>query len=92
MLVFLVDKYAVGRAIEILELAVPHGPVKQDKPRATQKQRDRNEEDQDVHGECLTRASLRELLTTTKELRDMAMAATSGVTRPASASGTASTL
>ncbi len=92
-IVFLViDKDAVCRTVEILELAVAHGPEKQDKPGATQKQRDRNKEDQDVHVACLTRASLSELPTTTSELRDMATAATSGVTKPASASGTASTL
>ena len=92
MLIFLVDKYAVGRTFEILELTIAHCPEKQDKPGTTQKQRDRDKKDQDVHGACLTRASLRELPTTTRELRDMATAATSGVTKPASASGTASTL
>ena len=37
-IVFLViDKNAVCRTVEILELAVAHGPEKQDKPGATQK-------------------------------------------------------
>ena len=91
-MILVIDKNTVCRTVEIFELTVAHGPEEQDQPGTAQKQRDRDEEDQHVQGAFLMRASRREFPTTTNELSDMAMAAIRGVTRPASASGTATTL
>src|SRR5690606_30631798 len=59
-------------------------------PQRAHAQRDGYQQGKAAHLAALARRS--ELATTTSELRDMAIAAISGVTSPASASGTATTL
>ena len=86
----LVDQDAVGGAFGVVELAMAQGPEERDEPGEAEAERDRYQEEQAVHLTAL--ASRRELATTISELADIAAAAISGVSRPASASGTARTL
>ena len=89
-LVVFLDEDAVGGAVEILELARAHGPEEYAQASQAHQQGNRDEEGKTAHRAA--RASRSELATTTRELVDIARAAISGVTSPASASGTASRL
>ena len=76
---------AVGIALRIIELAVPHGPDEGDKANSPQKQRNRYENAEDRHDYF----SLRALSETVIEDKDIANAAARGVARPTKAIGTA---
>src|SRR5690606_35590785 len=88
--VLVVEQDAIGRAFRIVELAMAQRPEKRGEPREAEAERNRYQEQQAVHLTAL--ASRSELATTTSELADIAAAAISGVSRPATASGTANTL
>src|SRR5690606_19579475 len=88
--VLVVEQDSVGRAFGILELAVAQRPEERREAGEAQSERNGDQEQQAVHLTAF--ASRSELATTTSELADIAAAAISGVSIPASASGTASTL
>ena len=90
MIPFVLDKDAKRCAIEILELTLAERPKEGGKSKQAKPERDRNEEDKTVHRIATLRR--RALPTTRSEDPDMAIAATSGVTSPRKASGTAMTL
>lgn len=71
--------------VEVVILSGPQGPQESGQPKSAQKKRDRDQENQDVHDNLNRRA----LAVTTSDERDMARAANSGVTNPATANGTA---
>ena len=89
--VFLVvEQHALGGAFQVIELTAPRRPEKACQAEQSQPQSDRDEEDEAV--QRAPRARRRELPTTMRELSDIATAAINGVTSPATASGTATTL
>ena len=90
MVVVAIGENPGGLPLRIVELVVPEGPEEPGEREATQRQRSRNEDDEDVHRD--DRGSRMAFNTTTIELADMKTAARSGVTSPASATGTATTL
>lgn len=75
------------RALKILELPGPQRPEKGDQPARSEQQRNRNQDGEPVHDAAERRR--KELQTTTIDEQDIAIAAISGVTSPASASGMA---
>lgn len=83
----IVDQDANGGAIRVIKLAIAHRPQEGNEACAAQDQRHRNKDQKAVHRAALV--SRRALATTRTDDVDMAIAATSGVTIPASASGTA---
>lgn len=89
-LVLIIEQDALGRAVEVFELIAPHRPEEGDKAEPAEAERNRDQDRERRHRAA--RASRSELPTTTSELIDMASAATSGVTNPATASGTATRL
>lgn len=107
-IVRLVQEHAFGCAVEILQLPIPHRPEKGEQTHQTHGEPDRDEPESVAHaasaigqegsGPARTGVAVRRcdrrraLATTTMEEEDMAMAATSGVTYPATAIGTTSTL
>lgn len=88
--VLVVEEDAVGRAFRVVELAMAQGPEEGGKAREAETERNGYQEQQAVHLTALARRS--ELATTISELADIAAAAMSGVSKPATARGTASTL
>lgn len=80
-------------AVEILELTRPDRPQKAGKAKQTQKKRGGDEDDEDVHdfsGTVFFQSVRRMALNVTNmDDDDMAIAAMSGVTTPANASGMA---
>ncbi len=82
-----VEEDADGSALGVVELSGAQGPMKAKQAGETQAQRNRDEEGYAVHAAILRSRSA--LATTMIDEVDMAIAATSGVTSPASASGTA---
>lgn len=89
-LIVVVDKDSLRRAVEIVELTAPRRPEEGGQPEEPEPERDRQEQEQAAHRAAPR--SRKALATTRIELPDMASAAISGVTLPAIASGTASTL
>lgn len=87
-------KSPIGRAFQILILAGFERPKEGRKPHAAQEERRRNEPDKRRHSDNSSFAVRRRkaFTVTMMEEVDMAMAAMSGVTRPATARGTKSTL
>lgn len=85
----LVVEHAMRRAFEIVELATLHRPDKRCKPEQPEPQRQRHEEDENVHAALPDR---RALSVTRIDEPDIASAAISGVTNPAIATGTATAL
>lgn len=90
----IIEQDALGRPVEIVELAGAHAPQEGEKPQSAEAQCDGNEEQKNGHDALLpfTRPARRALSTTTIDELDMARAAISGVTRPRMASGTAARL
>lgn len=88
--VVLVDEDARRSPIRIVELAVTQCPEERSEAGQAKQQRDGDKNQQPGHRAALARRN--ELAITITELIDMAAAAISGVTMPAIASGTASTL
>ena len=82
--------HIVQGALQRRRMAPLHGPEERGETEHSKAQRNRDQEGEAAH--CAALASLSELPTTTSELSDIATAAIKGVTRPASASGTAKTL
>src|SRR5690606_15825119 len=80
-----------GGRVQVLELALAHRPAEGPDGHAEQDQADRDQEQEDVHA-ASGRARRRALRVTASEDSAMPSAATHGVTRPAAARGTASTL
>ena len=80
----------MGRAVKIIELTGTQRPQKLTEAGQTERERYRDQKDQPVHRAALPRRS--ELAITTSELSDIESAAIIGVTNPAMAKGTASTL
>jgi len=91
MTVGVVIEDALGGAVEIVELAGAHRPKEGAKPGQAEEQRRRYEDEEAVHG-VRARPSRIALAITISDDVDMAMAARSGVTKPATASGTAARL
>lgn len=85
-----VDEDAQGRALEIIELAGAKRPEEAAQAAKPQQQRHRDQEGQPVHRAAPRSRSA--LPTTISDEADIASAAIKGVTTPAIASGTASTL
>lgn len=83
-----VEQDAVSGAVEILELARPQRPQEGAEPYRSEQERGWNKEQKTVHDMVLARPRRKALPITTMDELDMAMAATSGVTSPAAASGT----
>lgn len=82
-----------GGAIEIVILAVLERPEKGRKAERAQRDRERHQIEQDFHqAVSLCRRARKALSITSSDEVDIAAAAISGVTRPATASGTASAL
>lgn len=78
------------RTVEVLVLTAVERPEERDKPQQTEQQRAGDEPGKGGHfasSKCMV-LSLTALAVTAIEEADMAMAASSGVTRPAAASGT----
>lgn len=86
----LLDQYPFRRPVQILELPRLQGPEECRQAKQAEKQGGRHQIDQYAHG--LTHFSRRAFTVTSREDDDMATAASSGVTRPAMASGTAAKL
>lgn len=78
---------AFGRAVQIIKLSASKRPDKRRQPAQAKQQRDRDKEGNAAHRAHLFNRSA--LATTMIEDVDMEIAAISGVTIPASASGTA---
>src|SRR5690606_3510671 len=88
--VLVVEQDPIGRAFRIVELAMAQRPEERGKPGEAEAERNRYQEQQAAHLTAL--ASRNDWATTTSDLADVAAAAISGVSRPATASGTANTL
>lgn len=86
--IVIVVQDALGRAVEILELSRAQGPEEGRETDEAQQQRRRDEQQQAAHEALRSSARRSALQTTTSDELDMATAAISGVTRPATASGT----
>ena len=86
---FLVKQNTARRAVEIFVLARSQRPEKGAEPEKPEEQCDRNEIDEHGHDGRTPRWSRKALAMTRIEELDMAIAAISGVTTPAIASGTA---
>jgi len=81
---------APGGAVEIVELAASERPQEGRKAEAAEREGERNEIDKDVHRAAPPRSrALSAFSVTRTDEPDMASAAISGVTKPATASGTA---
>lgn len=87
-LVLVVVKDTLGRAVEIVVLPAFERPEKGREPKGAHQESERDEEDQDLHG-CLSAFSRNAFSVTISEEEDITTAAISGVTYPATASGTA---
>lgn len=87
---FLLDQYPFRRPVQVFELPGFQGPKECRKAEQAKKQGGRHQIDKDTHG--LTHFSRKAFTVTSRDDDDMAMAASSGVTRPAMASGTAAKL
>lgn len=81
---FIVEQNAFCVAFEIIVLAVSERPEKGQKATEPQQKRDRDEEDENVHGRTFNRTALR---TTRIDDEDIAAAAINGVAKPRRASG-----
>ncbi len=92
--VLVIEQDPLGSPVQIVELAALERPEKSSKAQEAEEQGDRDQIDEGVHGTAGRRArpSRRALPTTSKDEADMQRAATSGVTRPATASGMVSRL
>ena len=91
-LVFVLDR-APGRTVEIVVLTALQRPQKSGEPEQAEAERKRHEINEYVHQRAPFRARARKALTVTRsEDPDMEIAATSGVARPAMATGTAMAL
>ncbi len=87
---FLIDQNSLGGPVEIVELSRLKGPEKARQPKQPQKKGGGNQVDQHTHGRThLSRSAFR---VTSRDEDDMATAARSGVTMPATARGTAARL
>ncbi len=95
-LVVLVEEDALGRPVEVLVLARAQRPEERREPEAAERERDRDEDDQRAHPPTRSpaprRARRSALRVTTIDEADIAIAAMSGVTRPAAARGAATAL
>ena len=87
LLVLIIEQHALRRAFEVVELPSPHGPEKARESKQAEAKGDGDEKHEPV--QRAPRARRRELPTTISELKDIASAAMSGVTSPATANGTA---
>lgn len=94
LVVFIVEQDALRRAFKIVILAAPERPEKTGETEKSENKRGRHEEDEDIHLASFLppKFSRSELSVTVIEELDIATAATSGVTNPATASGTATAL
>ncbi len=87
---FLLDQYPFRCPVQVFELPGLQGPQECRQAQQAKKQGGKHQIDKDAHG--LIHFSRRALTVTSREDDDMATAASSGVTIPAMASGTAATL
>lgn len=94
LVVVIVEQDAFRRALEVVILAAPQRPEKPGEPEKTEDKGGGDEKDEDIHllPFVLPRFSRSEFSVTVIEELDIATAATSGVTKPATASGTATAL
>lgn len=94
LVVVIVEQDALGRAFEVVILAAAQRPEKSGEPEKPEDKGGGHEEDEDIHRLpfALPRFSRSEFSVTVIEELDIATAATSGVTKPATASGTATAL
>lgn len=92
----IVEQDAMGGTVEIIELSRLQCPEEGDQPAQSQQQGYRDQIDQDIHDTfpnlTLPRLNRRAFSVTTRDDDDIAMAATSGVTEPATANGTVTRL
>jgi len=79
---------AFGGTVEVVELPAAQGPQERRQPDQAEQQGRGDQEQQATHGLRPSRDRRRALPTTTSDELDMATAAISGVTSPATASGT----
>jgi hypothetical protein len=86
------EQDAMGDAVEIVELSRSQGPEEGGEAEQAEKQRRRDQVQDDVHDYTRDRLRRSAFKVTTSDDDDMAMAATSGVTRPSTASGTVTAL
>lgn len=86
----LIDEDPQRRSVKVVKLSGTHGPEERRKPRKAKRKRNGDQDENAVHR--ATRFRRRALATTSSDDPDMAAAATSGVTRPVIAKGTASAL
>ena len=86
-----VHQDAIARTFEVVKLAAFGGPPEQRANRECQQHAERNQQDQDFHGQSIAprRISRSELATTASELNAMPIAAAAGEIRPLTASGMA---
>lgn len=89
MIVVAVRQNARRLPLRILELAVAKQPEEGDEADASEQERGRNEDRQDVHVRFPIRSAFRQ---TASELIDMVIAAKIGVTSPKKATGTVTKL
>jgi len=80
VIVVSVREDAIGLTFGIVELVVPKRPEKGEQADPAENQRHGDEDGEDVHVRRPSRIALSETMI---ELKDIAMAATSGVTKPA---------
>lgn len=94
LVVVIVEQDALCRALEIVILPAPQRPEKTGEPEKAEDKGGGHEENEDIHllPFALPRFSRSEFSVTVIEELDIATAATSGVTKPATASGTATAL
>ena len=87
-------QHALGRVVEVIELALLHRPEEQHGEDAAEQQRDRQQEEHRLHwSPCRTRRSTRSAPQMTSPLESgISSAATSGLINPAAAADTATTL
>ena len=86
----IVCHYPVRRAVEVVELPGPHRPYERCTNQEREHDGERDQQEQDVHDQGLARRSA--LATTTSDDTAIPTDASNGVTRPAAASGIATTL
>lgn len=89
MVIVAIGKDSFGIAFGIVVLVRTQAPEERNQADSAENQRNGNQDRQDVHSVRPRRMALSE---TTIELADMAMAAMSGVTKPAKAIGTVTML
>ena len=90
LLSFFIDQDALGRAVEVIVLTAVHRPQEPGQAEQSHDQRGRYEDRKTGHSAAFRKR--REFPTTSNDDSDIASAATSGVAKPAIATGTAKAL